>query len=318
MIAQPQPSDTLMLAAAALAAINLVLILAGLAAPVLAFVLEFTGVTRKKVLFKRLAQHVQSMGIAMSYYISLLVALLLAFFYMKDPAGLIDMVSTRLVLVSLGALGAWLLFTWSYGGTWRGLKQQPWVHLGLGALDCLSSVTLTGVWLLTSYLALTLPWKMFAGLTLEQIPPPPAGSIIWPVLGALFGLGLVAASSLALQFVISRRNKDDFGRDYYKFALSTTAVVAIVALAVHLILHGVLVWFAVPVQSIDPTSTLAIIWYVTLGLLIPCLLIWILVARSSAPMRLRWTVYPATLFLCAHATGVVYLGLLLFLEQLGA
>ena len=47
----------------------------------------------------------------------------------------------------------------------------------------------------------------------------PGYSLMWPTLAACFGWCLSYGGAMAMVYLILRRNKDDFGRDYYTFAM---------------------------------------------------------------------------------------------------
>lgn len=119
----------------------------------------------------------------------------------------------------------------------------------------------------------------------------------------LAGTGLALAALLAGLRVALRRNKDDFGRDYYAYATRTTARWAAGAG----MLFTVATAFAPQalsfagdfLEDLDRTLYLAAV----LGGM--ATLLWGVVGASSAPLRLKWLFFLAGVLFCA-AFGVFY------------
>ena len=119
----------------------------------------------------------------------------------------------------------------------------------------------------------------------------------------LTGTGLALAALLAGLRVALRRNKDDFGRDYYTYATRTTAWWAAGA--------GVLftVAMACAPQSLsfagDFLEDLDRTLYLAAALGGMATLLWGVVGASSTPLRLKWLFFLAGILFCA-AFGVFY------------
>lgn len=119
--------------------------------------------------------------------------------------------------VLLLALGMALPFFGSlvliaYDLTWKKAKERRMMHFLLG---CLANVGIKyGYWGLVA-VALVI----FRGLPINH-PAflPPWNSALWPLAALWLPLSLALAAGLGLVYVLLRRERDDWGRDYYRFA----------------------------------------------------------------------------------------------------
>ncbi len=124
----------------------------------------------------------------------------------------------------------------------------------------------------------------------------------------LLVLFLPVAYAVGIVWVFLRRNKDDFGRDYYIFAIKhlaksaciSSAIYAAVALYIFFMYHNILF---VPAQQMAFGGIFAA------TAIIPCLL-WAVITRSATPLRLKGAVA------CAIALLLIHYSLLLTYFQL--
>lgn len=188
-----------------------------------------------------------------------------------------------LPLLAGGAALLWILLA----RTW---PDTAVLSASLGAMPGYAN---TGKGLLTLFLTTPLPWALFAY--------------------ALF-MGLCIAASGSLLWLLIRRNRDDYGRDYYAFAMrygAWWAVASAVAAALGhtalcVVLHGIMV----PLQ---PGLTLAkpvlMAGMATLG---TATALWLAAARSATPLRhkpgviLAWALLLITL--CLHLYALAGIG----------
>jgi hypothetical protein len=112
----------------------------------------------------------------------------------------------------------------SYRGLWQRLKTQKALHGGIGfaATVCLWLAFYAGLAMLRP-LALRLPAPADALFLL-----PPGNSLFWRLLAEGVALSLCLAGAYTGAWLVWRRNKDDFGRDYYNFTLRLAARVTFV------------------------------------------------------------------------------------------
>ena len=119
----------------------------------------------------------------------------------------------------------------------------------------------------------------------------------------LAGTGLALAALLAGLRVALRRNKDDFGRDYYAYATRTTAWWAAGAG----VLFTIATAFAPQALSFagDFLENLDRTLYTAAALGGMATLLWGVVGASSTPLRLKWLFFVAGILFCT-AFGVFY------------
>jgi len=181
-------------------------------------------------------------------------------------------------------LGAGVL-TSIYRAAWQGMKNRRALHASLG----LAASVLAWAF---GYLALAF-FRHFV-LSPTQLTSdmafflPPADSCAWLLLPLLFALSLSQAGALVTLYCILRRNKDDFGRDYYTYALKLGAKWALPAAAAAMACQAGLLAKLWPLVRDLPARPL-IFWSsaTALGALALACILWILVIRNQTPLRLK-------------------------------
>lgn len=270
--------------------------LAGLAALgglVMAFVCEVTARSKKKVFFDKYAQQLTTMSL-----------LALCIFSMAIAGGVFAGASRSLWLKSwlfeVGTpflpfyvgLGIVLVLSLPYWASWKKFRKNKPPHIALGALT-------TVVSLFTIVASVLAVWVL--GITGESGKVVPmlqlfsaAGPYALPLVLGSTCLALSTAAAGSLKYLVFRRNKDDFGRDYYRFALSLAARWAWVPMLGALACAG---WmFAVlPQDAVAMISGTALLYVVCVefACLALCIVLWLLIDRSETPMRLKWAGFVA-------------------------
>ncbi|MFP4167793.1 MAG: hypothetical protein ACLFSY_02960 [Desulfonatronovibrionaceae bacterium] len=97
-----------------------------------------------------------------------------------------------------------------YLSTWKKLKESKPAHASLGAI----SAALMGI-----FLFLLLASIMTASPLYDLRNLPGVRSVVYPLLLQWLFFALTAGGTASLLFLLIRRNRDDFGRDYYRYAL---------------------------------------------------------------------------------------------------
>ncbi len=185
--------------------------------PALAFLSEISGILRQRVFMDKFARQTARLGLLFIYSILLAVAgaWAIIILYLKNPGSWIEYdifwdFSLYLCLLSAGLFSLYYFL-------WDRLKKIKSFHLALGALAVLSMKT---------FLAL-LFWAVYRELMVIPEVIPELDSIFLPILAQIFIISLSGAAALTLAYLLLRRNRDDFGRDYYRFALGFGAKWAI-------------------------------------------------------------------------------------------
>jgi len=191
----------------------LVFILIPFGASVIALGSEFIAQTGNR-LADKLAQQMARMGSFLG--LTVFVAVCILAFVVWKTKGLTHSFNELHFLLFRIAPG---LFTGSilllvYWGTWKKLKQNKPAHACLGAM---------GMGLLGLFLFI------FLGSIIGRIPIseiagiPEPGSLIYPLMLQWMFFSILAAANIGFVYLLLRRNIDDFGRDYYKYALKLCA-----------------------------------------------------------------------------------------------
>lgn len=169
-----------------------------------------------------------------------------------------------------------------YSGSWVQLRRNRALHRVLGGVSLLG--VLGGLY---CGLNLLLPWMVHGRLPSFDVAAwkaiwVPATWAVWPALAAVIGNGVGGAGIAGMGYLILRRNKDDFGRDYYRFAMPQAARWGLFLLAPVAILAGWLGFRGVAWTTVL-ASSLALVGIAALAG------VWLnaRVIRSSHPLRLK-------------------------------
>lgn len=270
--------------------------MAALGSPAVAVANEIAAKARGRVFHDKYGQQTAAMG---------LVLLLLFLAIQAAAAGLMAMRFPQLAgrmfepgspfIVAFGALGAFIVLGLAYFATWKKMREAKGAHTLLGAGAALAA----GIGV-----AVTVPAKLLLGLPADAVPAPLAPhSMLWPMAAMYVILCVSAAAGLSCVYLVMRRNRDDYGRDYYRFALNLASRWALVAMLGFLACQGWL--FAVlpePLRIMTTGTPLGLVWAAGCGLGLACAALWLVTARSQTPLRLKGlTVLAACLLWLMHA-----------------
>ncbi|MEF8823723.1 MAG: hypothetical protein V5A14_03055 [Desulfohalobiaceae bacterium] len=219
--------------------------------------------------------------------------------FAEDPLGLALSPGGRVLQMALAPLLAGWLGMTVYSGSWVALRRSKGLHRLLGGASLLG--LLAGLY---TCLNIGAAWMLGDGTTassLWRMVWLPVSWGVWPVWAALVGNGVGAAGVLGMGYLILRRNKDDFGRDYYRFALARAArwglglLLPVLIAAAWLGFRGV-AW--TPVL----TASLAVVAIAVLALV----LLSARVMRSRHPLRLKGEIIAACLLAWILDAALVY------------
>lgn len=191
-----------------LASISIVffLLLVPLGSLGISFFCELGGKLKRKILLDKLANQLAKLSLLLSLGIGLsivLISFLPSFSLITESTFWVKFWQQGLIF-----LAGSVLFTLFYNSLWKTLKNWKWIHLFL----VVCSVTFYKLFLFYLFRII------YAILTHTKQEIIPFNSIFYPLLGQLFILSFVFAVSIAFIYLIIRRSRDDFGRDYYKYS----------------------------------------------------------------------------------------------------
>ena len=291
--------ETLTLAAYMLApAFFSLLGMAALGSPAIAVLAEISAKTRNKVFFDKYGQQTAALGLILIAAVILIYLATLGLALARFPH-LIQAYLTPGSPFYKGAI-AFAVFAVSgltYCLTWKKLHNAKGVHMALGGVATLAS--LMG-------LAIVIPAKLAFNLS-QGTPAAEAAAnaalLALPMSAMYALLVLSAAAALSLAYLVLRRNRDDFGRDYYNFALRLAARWALLPMIGFLGCQGWL-FARLPenLKVIVLGTPLAYVWAGLTMLGAISAFIWILLGRSESPLRLKGLVFlSVVLFWVMHA-----------------
>ena len=284
--------------------------LAAIGAPIMAVILEITAKARKKIFYDKLAQQITALTLILYLLFIICLGGTAAFFSRQMPwlkDWFINPASPVMIFyITLGIALAGLI---PYKYTWKKLKKSKPLHIMLGSIGALGGLA-------TIHVATVVMQKFF---TLQMESPNPAVPAVpffthfQQIPGkaglCLAGIYLIMALSFAATasglYLVIRRNKDDFGRDYYKFSLPVVSRWALFPTLIQLAASaGVIYYICGPnISTLYQNIPVAISFGTSLLLTIICCAIWIITWRSETPMRHKISLsLTPLLVILAHAT----------------
>jgi hypothetical protein len=269
-----------------------------LGSPAIAFLAEISAKTRSKVFIDKYGQQTASMGLILIVALILIYAATLGLTLFKFPHLLKAYLTPGSPFYNgIIAFGVFAVSGLTYCLTWKKLRNSKGMHMALGGVATLSAMT---------GLAIVIPAKLALNLS-QDTPAAEAAAnaaILALPMSAMYALlVLSAAAALSLVYMIIRRNKDDFGRDYYNFSLRLAARWAVLPMIGFLGCQG-WVFARLPenLKTIVLGTPLAYVWAGLTATGAVCAFIWIIFARSESPLRLKGLAFLAVgLFWLMHA-----------------
>ncbi|WP_147821746.1 hypothetical protein [Salidesulfovibrio onnuriiensis] len=271
------------------------------------------GLGKGKVFFDKYAQQSATMGLLLMI-VSLLAMVVAGFVaasrmpwlsqWLANPA------SPFLYFYTTAGLG--LLLAIPYVLAWKRMRTAKSVHAILGLAAGLS---------LTASVVACVAAVFMLGTSTQNdstafvvAPLPLAGpSLFWPMALQYAALSLGAGAGLSLVYMVWRRNKDDYGRDYYKFSLPLAAKWAIFGVLLQTLAQGWAYALLTPdARALVMGTGMVCAWGSAALLALLCCALWAVLARSQAPMRMKWIAFVgAALLWVMHSLDItVGLGLL--------
>lgn len=287
-------------AAMVLFATHLGLALAAAAVPCITSLVGLRKAKRLKIFIDKFGQQASTFALLGGLWVFVvLCATLVALKFLlpaKAPYFLgLPLPLAGLVLPLLAGAAAFL----AYRGLWQRLKTQKSLHALVGLTASLLLLLAFYVGLAASRpLALNLPPVAGPGLLL-----PPGNSLFWRLFVEGLALSLALAGTFTGAWLVWRRDKDDFGRDYYNFTLRLTARAGFVAGLVSLAAMAWVAFGLMPiVGELSSRLTLAVALYGT-GMLFSLACLGIVMPKENA-LRHKAMVVVAFLAMLLALTGL--------------
>ena len=281
----------------AFALLPFLLLLAALfwGAPAISLVSELIGTFSGKPFPARVARQVSRLGVrghALMWAATAAAgAMLLGQPFLKS-----EFVTANQLLLAVSAalpfFGSLALVAYDLG--WKTAKERRLVHILLG---CVSNVAVKcGYWGLV-----LLGLLFFRGVSLDS-PAflPPLGSALWPLAALWLPMSLCLTAAAGLVYLLLRRNTDDWGRDYYRFA---APFLAKWHMALGLVTLAVTAWMYVSLRGVFNLH-LPQIFYAgaaAAACLALAMALALLVSLAENPMRLKGSMLGIALFSLLHS-----------------
>ncbi|WP_285907946.1 hypothetical protein [Pseudodesulfovibrio pelocollis] len=265
--------------------------MAALGCPAVAVSSEAAARFKGRVFLDKYGQQVAAMGAVLFPLFLIILAGSIGLATVRFPqltSRLLDPASP--FLISLAALGVFALLGPAYFLTWKKLRESRGIHMLLGIGAALAAAT--GV-------AVTVPAKLLAGLPPEAVQAGLGpGSMLWPMATMHIILCVTAAAGLSCVYLVLRRHRDDFGRDYYRFSLNLASRWAVAAMLSFLACQGwLLAVLPEPLATMTTGTPLGLVWAAGCGLGLICAILWLVTARSQTPLRFKGLTFVAACLL---------------------
>ena len=290
-------TDPLVLGTCLLIAAVVTVLLAVISSPGLAFICQHTAAQTKKPFFDKYAKQLATMATTLGGIFFTGIAAGCIHVAMQQPVIFEGPFRIPVLVTLVGVLSAFALL-FAYTITWRVLRTCRGLHKLIGVLTELSMLTV-----------MFLVFGVLRGLLIKGHPVSasdsaveqllslyiiPGSGVFWPLFMQAFVYGYGAAGMLGCCYLLLRRNRDDFGRDYYKFALSLSSVWAMLGTLLALIPAGFMIWQYMPfIGSFAPQNVA--FWCVLAVVVLPVLACccWVTVVRAENPLRAKPAIFAA-------------------------
>ncbi|NDY56151.1 hypothetical protein G3N56_05245 [Desulfovibrio sulfodismutans] len=291
---------------------HLALALAAAGMPVVSASGGFFKTKRIKIFLDKFGQQTTTFALLGGGYVFLLTLLAAVALPFAAPESAAFFFAWPLPVLPLAAplfFGAILFLV--YRGLWQRMKNSKSAHSLIGIAS--------GLAFFAALYALVSTFRLFSlhsplPLSGWDFFVPPQNAFFWPILLETLTLALCLAGGCGGLYLVARRNKDDFGRDYYGFTLKLAARWAFFAGLVHLATLGHIYNGLWPFATAHAASDL-LFWSMTasLALWALALALWGITSFSSYALRMKWALFTAAvLAVAALACQSAFFWLLFF------
>jgi len=272
--------------------------MAGIGSPAIAVLGEISAKARKKVFYDKYGQQAGAMGLILLIFLIVIHGATIGLGMARFPQLIQQNItpSSPFFAGTIG-MGIFAAFGLIYFLGWKKMRNTKPLHIFLGLIAALAGLAAVAI-VTPAKLTFNLSQGSPSQEALAQI------AIMGLPMAVMYALlVLSAAAALSLTYLVIRRNKDDFGRDYYNFSLRLAARWAALPMIGFIGCQGWL--FATLTEKIKTLvlgTPLAYVWGGLTILGVACSVIWIIIARSESPLRLKGLAFLAVaLFWLAQA-----------------
>ncbi|MGE4552595.1 MAG: hypothetical protein AB7D57_05760 [Desulfovibrionaceae bacterium] len=263
--------------------------LSGLGGLLFAALSQTVAVTQGRAFCEKLARQMTAMGFTLTALFLGGGAVMVAVLAAKVPWFAEWITRPDCWVFALAALAALILagvarFSWTALHQRRGLRLTLGLAAGLAALAAVLLLAPTARSYAAAYLT-----NGAARIDPATLFRPGPAALLWPVAASILFLAVSDAGAVGLLYLVQRRLKDDYGRDYYNYALPRAAWWGLAGVAPLLACQG-MVWLRLSenLRAVVTQTVLGVQWLAAGVAWLLCLGAWLLLARSKAPLRLKW------------------------------
>ncbi len=271
--------------------------LAALGSPIVAFLGEIAARTKSRIFYDKYGQQTTAMGLILLIILLLVKTVALGVVYTKYPEIIEQLIGPDSPMIfAFTTFAIFIVLGIPYMALWKKMRNTKGLHIFLGAGTSLAAIALVSLGV-PAKLMITLP----SDIAQEQVALG-IRSMIMPMAIMYTILLIAAAGGLSCAYLVLRRKKEDFGRDYYNFTLKLAARWAAIPMFAFLVCQGWLFVVLPKNLTLLVTQTpLAAVWAAGVGIGLLCSIFWILISRSDAPLRMK-----GLIFLCVFLMWLMH------------
>ena len=242
-----------------LLALHLGLALADAAVPAITALTGLCKTKRLKIFINKFGQQASTFALFTGLVLFVLLCADLAAIWYFLPQTAPAVLGVPLPLAPFaGAVALGCIAFLTYRGLWQRLKNNKGLHAVFGILA-------TAFLWAALYAALTILRSISLGqppISGPELLLPPAAAPFWRLLALGLALSVAMGGVFTGAWLVSRRNRDDFGRDYYNFTLRLSARIGFLGQIATLAAMAWLVLGLLPlVGELTPRLTVAVSLY---------------------------------------------------------
>lgn len=281
-----------------------VLSLAGFGAFGFAFISEVAYGLRKKIFYDKFARQLCAMGTWLLCFFLLAEAGTITFLYLQMPDLFAKMTADP---IPAAVYGGSILLTFAlclvYRLTWKSMRKKKPLHKSIGILAVLSA--LGTVFTLSYYyrhmMRLPIEEMQTAALFMEHIARPS----LWMSFAVFVTAAFAWSAVLGMLYLVLRRTRDDFGRDYYNFVMRYAAGSAVTGTVLFILACAALGVLEIEAAKASVFRNEIIFFAAFFGACtLPQIILLSAVSRSASPMRLKPVAVLALVLVLFSATGL--------------